>query len=649
MRALRLLIVALLAALAFPAAGLAAPTFNMVGNEYPSVPHSADDLAVASDGVAVTGGTWVEDGHEVAAYKAADGAPVGPHVGLHQTGGAVGADVTMTDIWAVNGGDIVRWPRSAFMAMSGSSTRNNPYMASTSRYGVGGTLKGIAVCASSIYVTNGSSVLQRTLTGGAVRSWSVANAEHVDCDRQGNVWVLQTGSPRSLAHFSSTGAFLGVFNVTGIPLDVAADPTSDTVLVSDNGPDQDVERYDYGGNLVGRVGVQGGYLAGPDPGLIGPDRFAGPRGVAVDGVGNVYVSQGGRPNTTETRATSHIISKLTPAGSEQWRHYGLHSLSNGEATADRSRLYSTYWSYTNQNGQWVPRAYTADPFNHPEDRPWQEYEWLTTSRKLGGQEFVIVRDVPDGVTFLKRQGELLVPSTVLIPGGNNGQSHLQVPGRANELPTTITGSCGPNADTYIEPENGNLWMACQGLGGIHRLRFQGLTAGGDPIYTYAEMDNYATPSATVAKTTRVEAHNGDVYLSGSASGEPTTGFTWQWTGPRLAKYALPSGSTFGAPIWNRTLPQSGQDGPVSWAVDGNSVAVMQQADPNTNAEYVRMLDAGTGADAGRIDPPLGQLGKIGWADMTHSILFKDGVQYWEEDGEAKILEVCVSGTCPAAP
>jgi hypothetical protein len=102
-------------------------------------------------------------------------------------------------------------------------------------------------------------------------------------------------------------------------MDVAANPNSEQVLVADNG-DQDIERYDYAGNLVGRVGTQGGYLPSPTPGLFGPTRFAGPNGVDVDNSGDIHVSQTLAPGSGQDvwagKTLSLLVSKLDSSTSE---------------------------------------------------------------------------------------------------------------------------------------------------------------------------------------------------------------------------------------------------------------------------------------------------------------------------------------------
>ena len=64
--------------------------------------------------------------------------------------------------------------------------------------------------------------------------------------------------------------------------------------------DQDFKWFNYSGTQTGQVGVTGGYLQGSDPGLIGPDRFVGPRSVAIDGSGNIYTAENCLPGVAQS-------------------------------------------------------------------------------------------------------------------------------------------------------------------------------------------------------------------------------------------------------------------------------------------------------------------------------------------------------------
>ncbi|HSD79367.1 MAG TPA: hypothetical protein VLB47_01860 [Solirubrobacteraceae bacterium] len=659
----------LLVALAFvasPVAAAAAATYGWAANtSIPtdpaavSVPHSAEDLAVSADGIVATGANWVENAHDATVYDQ-QGHALGnitqtrgdPHNGVY------GVDVTSSWLYATTQAGIVRWDRATMLDPANDWWPNDPdgYLPIS---GTGG-LRGVAVCGSEAYTTdNGGTlrVVNANLTGGVLRSWSVPRAQYLDCDRQGSIWVLQKANGSASAHlarYSPSGSLLGGFDVSGIPMDVAANPNADEVLIADNGPDQRVEGYDYNGNPTRTIGVQGGYLAGPTPGLIGPDRFVAPHGVAIDAAGNVYVDQGAWPGSSAEWQPSNIVSRINPDGSQAWRAEGLHFAAVSDESDDGSRLYSAFWSFDRgSDGRWKTRALTINPFSNPGDRrASQTYESWVFEREFGGQTFLFN---DNDIQIYRKQGELFVPSTRIKPGGD-GVGYIDIPGQSRKTPSGFDNRCG--ATDWFPQVNGDIWLSCRDYGGVWRYRYEGVTAAGDPIYTYAATDVYPSPPELPSRG-RIEVAGGAVYLSGAGPGESLdspNAATWQYIGPRVVKYpSLPSSSGWPTPTWSRTLPLGTSNNlPVSMAFDGSSVAVGYQAAHSgtcgacvDGSPYVRMFDAATGSETMQLAAPAGY--RAGWFDMTHSIVAKDGVQHWEEDYNAKVIEACASSACGSQP
>jgi hypothetical protein len=93
------------------------------GHNFEEVPAAAQDLAVAGDGVAFTGATWIESAHDVRAYTTA-GRPVGPRPGssagrFRETGGGpLAVEATHRYLYAAQQRRLVRWDRSKFMNWS---------------------------------------------------------------------------------------------------------------------------------------------------------------------------------------------------------------------------------------------------------------------------------------------------------------------------------------------------------------------------------------------------------------------------------------------------------------------------------------------------------------------------------------------------
>jgi hypothetical protein len=662
-----------------------APRFDWIGNtfageNFDQVPHAADDLSVAPDGVAATAANWVESGHELRAYDAR-GHVSGPRSGAHDNGrGLRSVSVTNSSIYATSGLSLLRYPRAQFMRTVGRSVAATPQRLIVRSSGRG-YLMGVAACRGRIYVadpagpipdherrspdTTEIKVVKGDMSGGVIRAWRVPRARHLDCDRHGNLWVLQqrTGTQRArLVRYSPTGSLLGAFQVTGIPLDVAADPMHDQVLVADNGIDQRVERYDYRGRRVGALGLRRGYLAGPTRGLLGSHRFVGPRGVDVDAKGNVYVAQSGVPGYGNRAWADSgpllIVSKFRPDGTEAWRDQGLHFVAVGEPSADDKRLYTTFLSYSRgADGRWHPRAFTADPWAHPSDpRLRLRYENTPHVRDLSGRRYVFLTG-GDDVRVYRVKDELLVPSTVISPRGGTHE-HIKIPHRARQSkPGRIPGDCAVR-DIFVQG-NGDVWRLCQDRGGVWRYRLAGFTGKRDPVYRFSSTDVYPLPPQ-IAVGGRVEVHGTAVYVSGWGPGEEDADDieNWRWSGKRIVKFgSLPRAAGWPAPVWNqvvhwgsgRDILQS-RDKPVSWAVDGGVIAVGYQTNEDQAANrspgesYLRILSAADGSELQVVQWPR-EFGLAGWLDMPRPVTFRNGRVYVEDDQLSKIMSVCASGRC----
>jgi hypothetical protein len=543
-------------------------------------------------------------------------------------------EITNTHVWATQQRRIVRWDRPTYLNWANDSAT---YQGTTFAVAGTGELSGITVCGGRVFVSDPGAASNQVVpdtstvkalsdsTGAVLNTWAVPRARHLSCDRQGNVWVLQQRTPTAtarLSRYSPIGASLGGFNVSGEPMDVAANPNADEVLVADNGTDQRVERYGYSGALVGTLGVS--YLSGTTPGLLGPTRFAGVRGVDVDSSGNIYVLQSFGPG----RGTEHwrdnelgdtaVFSKHQPNGTQVWRRMGIIGMP-GEANPDKSRIYVNNVTYARQaDGRYEPRAlnlngFSNDPAYGAFDFDHRNTAQTTMYREFGGHRWLFKAESRSRWYRLYRlDGEL---RTLAASWGNVG-----------------------NDDMFMTA-TGDVWRPLKS-GAVHRLRLTGVTNG---VPSFSAQETLPTPPG-FTRLERMEVHGNSIYVMGYGAGaEFETGRDdFLWSGKRLARFDFTNvrtATSWPAPRWSvNVLWGAYPDRPASMSVDGDRVALgyFKNSD-RRNQGYVRLHNALTGAFITRYVPPLDYGEMYGAFDMYRSITYKDGLIGFEGNGQAKSI------------
>jgi hypothetical protein len=591
------------------------------------VPNAAHDLAVSGDGFATTGAPWVESSHDQRVYRQ-DGSPTGScpwnEFGRFREngGGPRGVEINGTHVFAVQGRNLVRWDRSTWLTINrcdGGSPRGL-----TLPLGGSGHLLGVSVTGGEAYVTDAEQDVANTspatakikvydanLTGGVRRQWTVPRARQTTVDRQGNIWVLQqrtaTASAR-LARYSPSGSLLTAFDVGGEPMDIAASPVADEVLIPDNGQDQRVEVYSYAGAQVRTIGQS--YLSGASPGAIGPRRFAGPRGVDVDASGNVYVTQTCDPGRGARGWADDgfcmILSKHQPDGTQLWRVEGDMLADVGEPVTGGSRVYTPGLIFDRSGGDWSLQAVTVDPWTYPSDPRWSDqnlgFQSAATAqvRDIGGVRLMLTARDGGDVRVFRIEGDIAAPVATI---GN--------PGNSQDV------SLASNGDVY----------QARGDQGVSRYRLIGVA----PVAYGARQDLGFPPGFVDVRRIEVEGQN--VVVAGYGSGEFEPGFDdWKFSGRRVARFgSLPS--PWPAAAWSRlvfwgTYPNR----PVGIAVDRNRLATAYLS--NGTDGYVRVLSMADGSLVQQITWPISI--RTGWYDMFRPLAFVDGVVYAEEDEIGKI-------------
>ncbi|HLG78943.1 MAG TPA: discoidin domain-containing protein [Ktedonobacteraceae bacterium] len=303
-----------------------------------------------------------------------------------------------------------------------------------------------------------------------------------------------------------------------------------TLMVGDNGPDQQIKFYDVSsGNPsstpVRTFGDQGGVWAGPNPGLTGPTRFSGIWGVGQDTSGNYYVAGNFPGGGSWARS-------LQSNGTMNWQIYGKIWVSNtvpdmstdGTVAYDHNAMYHLDYSQTTPGKETTgdfPYAVTIDPWNHPDDPRLSSYDccdannngkyaqdWQSTAnahysftfftpkwiRNYNGHKFMITTSMYGGAFGLWEQvGNFWVSRSFV-----NGPDSNSWPWGA-----------------YVD-DNANLWTAYTVAGNASTIRkytATGLDSSGNIVYStptvYQQINDF-----NEAMRLRYDTKNDILYISG---------------------------------------------------------------------------------------------------------------------------------------
>jgi DNA-binding beta-propeller fold protein YncE len=672
--------------------GTAHPTF--LGNTFSSgvagsVPHSVMELAVSSDGVAVSGSVWEEYNHDARLFASASGSVHGPFTPTRPSGGINGVAIDRRYVYAVSGRTVYRFDRSRWMRPADGGAFDDGSQTGVAPLTVGtrgdGELMGLAECDGALFVSAAGESGGRSDRGevsprsarveviptslaGVTAGWSVPRARTIACDRQGNIWVLQQGvhggARPSIERFTRDGKLLASFGLPGYPTGLAADPTSNSIVIADNGADQDFKRLSYDGHVIASIGVKGGYLAGPHPGVAGPDRFVGPRAVAIDGAGDLYTAESGLPGAGQRIWTDMgsmaIITKFRPDGrSVVWRDYGLDFGGVGEPSPDASRFYDRHWEYRRDRaGRYRPYAYTVDPLRNPsDDRVGQTGDWEGAATRvidLDGRRYLTMTDTRahDLEVYVVR-GDIARPVVSF-----DGNARIVTDGRVARARANPRLPADDGAESYWMDSRGDVWSAGgqDGSGDrIWRYRLQGVARDGALRYDFAHVDRYHVPPPLSLSLRRVEVYGNSIYLSGFSAADPDPDRDWDgWKslGRHLLKFdSLPTRSGWPRPAWERDLlygtGPSQMPYPTSFAADPGAgfVAVGWLFGSRTGQGRIDLLSDADGTTEKLLSPPVPSLGKVGWLDLEQSLEAGRGWVWAEDDWQSKIYGICPSGRC----
>jgi hypothetical protein len=433
--------------------------------------------------------------------------------------------------------------------------------------------RSVVLCGVEILDSQGNQLLAVNVGGPTIAGFQGETAElparefsfqrpgPMVVDKRGDLWIIQEANNFPIVQkgpypaysgailcYNQDGTYTGRSIAIANPTALAYDAANDTLLVADNGPDQNIKII---GNLqdapvvTGSIGVPGGIYAGANPGQLydaqsgGWERFYGLTGVGIDAQGNVYVScssSGG--NGTDLR-------KFAPDGSLVWKVAGLPfcNTADFDPDSDGTELYGTFTQYTMDysqtapGSQWSYTANTWDPLTY--GTPDRMGSAQAIVRRVGPQRSLVLytsgQGTIDYIGIFRYQGLTAIPCGWIRP--ENGKlmvwSDLNGDGVAtpDEITTADTGyNVGPFYSFTVDSK-GNIWVvdADQASAGLFCLReffFQGLSPQGVPLYganqgDYEDMPFPATGFSASAwgQTSHVyyDDNNDVMYIVGPAN------------------------------------------------------------------------------------------------------------------------------------
>ncbi|WP_420816109.1 hypothetical protein [Paraburkholderia phosphatilytica] len=537
---------------------------------------------------------------------------------------------------------------------------------------------GLAASDSTLYVANTAhDRIERydAETLARLGTWPVRRPGRLALGPDGTVWALTSAGPHEIprvAHFDAQGNALP--DTLTLPADtIATDLTvdsADRVLVADNGPRQQIlifARREGRFELTGTLGEAGGIFGGV-PGKPGPLRFDGPSGVGVDAAGNIYVACNGSGSRYGTIAngTGATLASFAPDGTLRWQVEGL--LFVDGAWMDPARPDSVYTGNKRfvldlskpPGHDWTWVGLLSNRFRYPDDPVFytDDYPGQPIARSLRGHTFLFLTDMyADHLKIYRfdpaHDGETAIPSGFIAGGAEAVARVPHAPPGGEWLWRDLNGDGGFSADEFTQnvsapklaggwgwwvDEHGDIWRTVDRA--IYRLRFGGLDAHGNPVYSYADMVAYTVPAPfTSVRRAIYDAQDDSLYVTGYTRDAPFDPSYWKEAGRVLARYDHWSS---GSPVLRYAIALPWQTGAtpaltsLALTVEGQYIFVVEPA------ATVHVFDRASGAEVGtfRPGPEVGRTS--GWIDVPNAISAHreangEYLIFVEEDARGKVL------------
>ncbi|MGI4862005.1 MAG: hypothetical protein ACRYHA_34765 [Janthinobacterium lividum] len=510
--------------------------------------------------------------------------------------------------------------------------------------------------------------------------WPVAQPQGLAIGADGHsVWVIHAKSAgvtgemdadKVVERYDDKGTRLQTLALPAgtLPSAVTVDANR-RVLVADNSANQQILVFDpaAAGAPVATIGVKHGILAAPR-GVPGPMRFNGVSGIGVDAKNNLYVAANGvgpRPRTP----TGTTLESYAPDGTRRWALYGLLFVDVADVDqADPSIVYSNMqqfkMDYSKPTGkEWSWSGTLVDRFKYPESLMLHAAHGGNSApmiRQMAGRSFLFTTDMYSHTLGIFRfdpahEGTTAIPSGILSRETMADDWPKLQPKNTGWMWRDTNGDGTFSADEFTaDPEgldrsvcagwwvdnNGGIWEA-RGKSRIRYLPFKGLDKQGNPIYSFADAQEFDLPQPfDQANRVQYNADTDTLYIIGYTPDMPYSPQAWKEAGGVLARYDgwLHGKKTHRYDIhfpWNLSSKPAQM---IASVVEDHGYIFAVE----TILGKIHVYESSTGRDVGLIEPGQEVGSATGWVDLTQGIsVYRrangEFLIFAEEDARAKVI------------
>lgn len=372
-------------------------------------------------------------------------------------------------------------------------------------YALGGLAEGLAAKDTILAISyEGSVQIVHNETAALIKTFTVPNPGRIAVDTDGHLWIICNSE--EVRHYTREGDHLTtIAEQDWCPTDVSIDRRdSDILIVSDNGPDQQVKFYDISlGDPVVKstLGQKGGISSGATAGEVTRDKLWGLQACGTDSDGNISVA-------LTVEADFPTIRSYTPDGSSlNWELHGREFCSVADYDPLTGDMYSRYSTYTfdydgpPDGSQWDLKAHTIDLLQYPNDtRPLTNLGHSVQMRRVGGTRFLFMTGMGAANCLIYRFEEELA-----VPGAAFGTTQEKFPaapkgdwiwrdenGNGDYDSSEFQSASGLQRWCWLVDDEGTIWNAFGST--LNEYPCRDIDDNGNPVYSVSSRKEHHVPS-----------------------------------------------------------------------------------------------------------------------------------------------------------